>query len=77
MKVGGDEQSFTTNDTIDDEFMKSFVKSEWAARHQNSKFGTLHEQMESFDEDYENVIRLRKKADKLFAEIKDQNEQKP
>jgi len=43
MKVGGDEQSFTTNDTIDDEFMKSFVKSEWAARHQNSKFGTLHE----------------------------------
>jgi len=30
--------------------------------------------MESFDEDYENVIRLQKKADKLFAEIKDQNE---
>ena len=43
MKVGGDEQTFTSSDTIDDEFIKSFVKSEWTVRNSNSKFGTLTE----------------------------------
>ena len=45
MKVGGDDQTFTFNDTIDDEFIKKFFKSEWAVRNSNSKFGTLTEQM--------------------------------
>ena len=32
MKVGGDDQTFTFNDTIDDEFIKKFFKSEWVVR---------------------------------------------
>ena len=43
MKVGGDEQEFTTKDTIDEEFLKTFVKTDWPVRMTNSKFGTLND----------------------------------